>query len=44
MIYFGWNVKVFVFIWYFLIGYRIGKGEGYVDMEYVMMVFMGVVN
>lgn len=25
------------------IGYRIGKGEGYVDFEYVMMCVMGVV-
>ncbi|XP_017321705.3 methenyltetrahydrofolate synthase domain-containing protein isoform X2 [Ictalurus punctatus] len=25
-------------------GYRIGKGEGYADMEYAMMVSMGAVN
>lgn len=25
-------------------GYRIGKGEGYADMEYAMMVTMGAVN
>ena len=27
-----------------LTGYRIGKGEGYADMEYAMMVTMGAVN
>ena len=26
------------------IGYRIGKGEGYADMEYAMMFTMGAVN
>ena len=26
------------------IGYRIGKGEGYADMEYAIMVTMGAVN
>lgn len=26
------------------IGFRIGKGEGYADMEYGMMVSMGAVN
>ena len=27
-----------------LTGYRIGKGEGYADMEYGMMVSMGAVT
>lgn len=28
----------------FFPGYRIGKGEGFADMEYAMMVSMGAVN
>ena len=28
----------------FQTGFRIGKGEGYADMEYAMMVTMGAVN
>lgn len=34
------NYKTYIF----KIGLRIGKGEGYADMEYAMMVTMGAVN
>lgn len=27
-----------------LTGYRVGKGEGYADIEYAMMVTMGAIN
>ena len=34
------NYKTYIF----KTGLRIGKGEGYADMEYAMMVTMGAVN
>ena len=30
--------------WFLTAGWRIGKGEGYADMEYAMMVSMGAVR
>jgi 5-formyltetrahydrofolate cyclo-ligase len=29
---------------YFIAGYRIGKGEGYADLEFAMMMKMGAVD
>lgn len=37
-------VCVFFLLLIFIQGYRIGKGEGFADMEYAMMVAMGAVN
>lgn len=37
-------VRVFEGLYLLLIGFRIGKGEGYADMEYAMMVTMGAVS
>lgn len=40
-----WFLFVCLFFKLFLFqGYRIGKGEGFADMEYAMMVAMGAVN
>lgn len=36
--------STFPTIIFFFSGYRIGKGEGFADMEYAMMVSMGAVN